>query len=84
MESIRNGEHQYKQQHHRLFSPNARTINQKETREIKREKKTSSLRIHRLITYFQAYYYGLPQELIKHKIFKYVSGERAAKKAKNE
>lgn len=29
-----------------------------------------------LITYFQAYYYGLPQEVIKHKMFKYVSDER--------
>lgn len=31
--------------------------------------------IHHLIIDFQAYYNGLPQEIIKYKIFKYVNGE---------
>lgn len=56
--------------------PPEHTYDKRKGDERSSEKKTPSLRIHRLITYFQAYYYGLPQELIKHKIFKYVSGVR--------
>lgn len=39
---------------------------------LPRKKNIIVTRIHHLITYFQAYYNGLPEEVIKHKMFKYV------------